>query len=118
MNTKRILGMLNAPKQKRYKSFCVQVADTEEVWLMQDKVDVPVLQQNNICVWPDKAFVSLYQTDAIPVMMEIHDFMDACSTRIEKQDFIIHVFPSLNDSCDVPASQLLESINEELELVE
>ena len=118
MNTKRILGMLNAPKQKRYKSFCVQVADTEEVWLMQDKVDVPVLQQNNICVWPDKAFVSLYQTDAIPVMMEIHDFMDACSTRIEKQDFIIHVFPRLNDSCDVPASQLLESINEELELVE
>lgn len=54
MDTKRILGMFNAPKEKRYKSFCVQAADTEEVWLMQDKADVPVLQQDSICVWPDK----------------------------------------------------------------
>lgn len=118
MNTKRILGMMNAPKQKRYKSFCVQVADTEEVWLIQDKADVPVLQQESICVWPDKAFISLYKADAIPVMMEVHDFMDACNARIEKQDFIIHVFPNMENSCDVPASQLLESISEELDLVE
>lgn len=110
--------MLNALKQKKYKSFCIQVADTEEVWLMQDNVDVPVLQRNNICVWPDKAFISLYQANAIPAMMEVQDFMDACSARIEKQDFIIHTFPNMKDSCDVPASQLLESINEELELVE
>lgn len=118
MNMKRILGMLNAPKEKRYKSFCVQAADTEEVWLMQDEADVPVLQQDSICVWPDKAFISMYRADAIPVMLEVHDFIDACSARIEEQDFIIHVFPNTKDSCDVPASQLLESINEELDLVE
>lgn len=118
MNMKRILGMLNAPKEKRYKSFCVQAADTEEVWLMQDKAEVPVLQQDSLCVWPDKAFISLYRPDAIPVMLEVHDFIDACSSRIEKQDFIIHVFPNTKDSYDVPASQLLESINEELDLVE
>ena len=36
MDTKRLMGMMNAPAHKRYKSFCTQAADTEEVWLMQD----------------------------------------------------------------------------------
>ncbi len=40
MDAKRILGMFNAPKEKRYKSLCVRTADAEEVWLMQDKADV------------------------------------------------------------------------------
>lgn len=40
MDAKRILGMFNAPKEKRYKSLCVRAADAEEVWLMQDKADV------------------------------------------------------------------------------
>ena len=118
MDTKRILGMMNAPKQKRYKSFCVQAADAEEVWLMQDAPDVPVFQQDCLCVWPDKAFVALYRADAIPVMLEVHDFMNECRARIDHQDFIIHVFPNAKDSYDVPASQLLESIQNELDLVE
>lgn len=118
MDTKRILGMLNAPKHKRYKSFCVQAADTEEVWLMQDVSDVSVFHQDRLCVWPDKAFVTLYRADAIPARLEVHDFMDECRTQIDNGDFIIHVFPNTKDSYDVLASQLLESIQNELDLVE
>ena len=44
MDTKRLMGMMNAPAHKRYKSFCTQAADTEEVWLMQDAPDAPVRQ--------------------------------------------------------------------------
>ena len=64
------------------------------------------------------AFVTLYRADAVPVMLEVHDFMDACSARIEAGDFIVHVFPNAKDSCDVPASQLLEAVQDELDLVE
>ena len=117
-NVKRIDGLFNAPKDKRYKSFCVQVADTEEVWLMQDTPEVPVLQQDHICVWPDKAFVTLYRDDAIPVMIEVHDFIDECRTRINNQDFIICVFPNTKDCCEILASKLLEAIQDELDLVE
>lgn len=118
VNMKRVLGLFNAPKDKRYKSFCVQAADCEEVWLIQDIPDVPVFQQDRICVWPDKESVALYQADAIPVMIEVHDFMDKCRARMNDQDFIIHVFPNTNDCCDVQASRLLESIQDELDLVE
>ena len=104
MDTKRLMGMMNAPAHKRYKSFCTQAADTEEVWLMQDA--------------PDAAFVSLYRADAVPVMMEVHDFMDACRARMEKQDFVVHVFPNAKDSFDAPVRQLLESLQDELDLVE
>ena len=51
-------------------------------------------------------------------MLEVHDFMEACSARIEGGDFIVHVFPNAKDSCDVPASQLLEAMQDELDLVE
>ena len=118
MNMNRLLGLWNAPKQKRYKSFCVQAADAQEVWLMQDKPNVPAMEQDELSVWPDKAFVTLYRADAVPVMLEVHDFMEACSARIENRDFIVHVFPNAEDSCDVPASQLLEAVQDELDLVE
>ena len=118
MDTKRLMGMMNAPAHKRYKSFCTQAADTEEVWLMQDAPDAPAAQQDSLCVWPDRAFVSLYRADAVPVMMEVHDFMDACRARMEKQDFVVHVFPNAKDSFDAPVRQLLESLQAELDLVE
>ena len=118
VNMKRVKGLFNAPMDKRYKSFCVQAADCEEVWLMQETPDVPVFQQDRICVWPGKEFVVLYQADAIPVVIEVHDFMDECRNRIKNQDFIIHVFPNTNDCCAVLASRLLVSIQAELNLVE
>lgn len=117
-NMKRALGIFNAPKEKRYKSFCVQAADNEEVWLMQETPDVPVLRQDRICVWPDKESVTLFKADAVPVMMEVHDFMDECRARMNHQDFVIHVFPNTRDFCEVPAGRLLESIQEELDYVE
>ena len=118
MDTKKLMGMMNAPKHKRYQSFCTQAADMEEVWLMQEDLDVPAVQQDNLCVWPDRAFVTLYRADALPIMMEVHDFMDACRARMEKQDFVVHVFPNAKDSCDAPVRQLLESLQDVLDLVE
>ena len=50
MNMNRLLGLWNAPKQKRYKSFCVQTADAQEVWLIQDEPDVPAMEQDELSV--------------------------------------------------------------------
>lgn len=50
MNEKRILGLMNAPKDKRYRSFCVQAADSEEVWLMQEPSGAPAFHGDTVCV--------------------------------------------------------------------
>ena len=60
----------------------------------------------------------IFRAAAVPVMMEVHDFMDACRARMEKQDFVVHVFPNAKDSFDAPVRQLLESLQDELDLVE
>jgi len=118
MNTKMLVGMYNAPKNKRYKSFAVQAADSETVWALAQAEGEDVVRRENVYVWPMKEFVKMYRSSAIAVEMDVHDFMEVCRARMEQQDFIIHVFANGADSCDVYASELLERLQEELDLVE
>ena len=115
---KRILGMFHAPKDKRYKSFVSRAADWQTVWMCQEDPEIPALQQDRLCVWPDREFVVMYQPMTVPVVMEVHDFMDGLEERAQEEDVVVHVFPNGEDSFDVPAGELLESMQEELDCIE
>ena len=65
-----------------------------------------------------KEFVEMYRPSAVAVEMDVHDFMEDCRARLEREDFIIHVCANGVDSYDVYASELLERMREEPELVE
>lgn len=54
----------------------------------------------------------------MPVMMEVHDFLDACGARSEHEDFIVCVFQNAEGGCDIRASRLIEAIQDELDCVE
>ena len=56
--------------------------------------------------------------DSMPVMMEVHDFLDACGARSEHGDFIVCVFQNAEGGCDIRASRLIEAIQDELDCVE
>lgn len=118
MNMKMLVGMYNASKNKRYKSFAVQAADNETVWALAEAEGEDVVRQENVYVWPMKEFVEMYRPAAVAVEMDVHDFMEACRARMGREDFIIHVFPNDVDSCDIYASELLERMQEELDLLE
>ena len=115
---KRIQGIFRAPKDKRYKSFVVHAVDWQEVWMCQEDPEIPVLQQEHLCVWPNREFVTMYRQTAVPMMMEVHDFMAGLEERAEEEDVIVHVFPNDEDSFDVHASELLAYMQEELDLIE
>lgn len=102
----RITGLMNAPAPKRYKSFCVTCADTEEVWLLPGKP---------VCVWQDKELAERCCPDEEFACMEVHDF---CRWLEEHACCSVRVCPNGRDCTDIPAEKLLEDLQEELDLLE
>ena len=116
MNQKRIMGLLNAPKEKRYRSFISSSCDTEEVWIAQCGTTISPFE-NEVTVWPAREFVELFVNEGHPVVIDVHDFMEELST-IKNPNCIVHVFPNGKDSYDVSIKKLLADIQDELALIE
>lgn len=117
MNTKMLVGMYNAPKEKRYKSFVTRSADSGEVWLLQDIRTLTVLDESKICVWPNKEFALMYCSSATPVMMDVEDFISECREKLNINTMIVHVFPNHSDSFDILLGELLDYMQEEVDRI-
>ena len=118
MNKKMLEGLYRAPKNKRLKSFLTRAADTEEVWILTENAGKEALRQDEIYVWPHRELAEMYNSSAMVVMMDVHDFIEECQARVDEADFIIRVFANDEDTCDVAAAELIESLQEELDLIE
>ncbi len=106
MNEKMMQGLINAPKEKRYKHFISHACDYEEVWMHT--------QEDGLSLWADQVFAEPLLGRDVAIQMDVHDFID----EYADVEGIVHVFPNGKDAFDVPVSQLIADLNEELELLE
>lgn len=116
MNTKMLVGMYNAPKEKRYRSFVTRSADSGEVWLLQSIQAITDRDEDQLYVWPNKEFALMYCSSSSPVMMDVEDFLSECRNKLSSNT-IIHVFPNHSDSYDVLLYELLDYLQEEVDRI-
>ena len=120
MNEKKKYGLINAPAEKRYKSFLNMVADNEFVWLLQAEDGYATIDIKNtihLMIWPAQEFCEFIKEDGeTPTAIEVHEFLEFCKSLIEPVQFM--VFPTEKDSFVVSAEQLCFDIEEHLAEVE
>ena len=121
INLKRILGIINAPSNKRYKNFINTVVDREYVWLLdggEGYCTYDIDNEINIIVYPEKAIADYFSNGATPVMMEIHDFCRECENLIKEKNIGFAVCPNEVDAIKVSPQVLYEDLLAALEEVE
>lgn len=120
LNSKAMNGLLNAPPDKRYKSFLNTVADLQEVWLLSSQDGEATLTLNgfiHVLLWPREEFCRLMMThDQETMPIEVHDFLEKCKKLDNSTRFM--VFPTKENSYIVTAEQLCRDIQDHLDEVE
>lgn len=120
-NQKRILGIINAPSNKRYKNFINTVVDFEEVWLLDGGdgyCTFDVGTEVNIIVYPTKEIASFFCEGATPIAIEIHEFCEECKKLINEENIGFAVFPNNSNAVKVSAETLYEDLLAALEEIE
>ena len=113
LNEKAIHNLINAPAEKRYKSFLNTVTDIGIVWFSVHK-------ENNINVmylWPRKE-LCLFNEEPINdiLSIEVHTFVNVLNSF--EDNTVFNVFPNVNDSFKVGKKKLYEDIVEYLNRIE
>jgi hypothetical protein len=100
MHPDKLKNVLNLSPQNRYGYFIRKVADTEQVWLLQEDGKYVTLgdreEQVTIPVFPEREFADLLSTDdwqgCVAIAMEVHDFIDWLE-QLEEEGIQISGFP-------------------------
>lgn len=122
MNFKiRFEGLWNAKPQKRYKHFVSFVADQESVWMLANDDGFTTVDLDgyvNLLVWPSREFAVAYDSQDVPVEIEVHDFCQRCEELLKQKNVRFMVFPTHKDVYVANTEELLSDILYELDLIE
>ncbi len=106
MNEKMLQGLMNAPKEKRYRGFVSRACDFEKIWVI-DAAEC-------LHVWAYQEMADLAAGAGCAKVMDVHDFMDAYADTV----LFVRVGFNGQDACSVSMEQLLSDLEEELEQLE
>ncbi len=106
MNEKMLQGLMNAPKDKRYRGFVGHACDFEQVWVLRTA--------EGLSVWAYREMADLVVGANCAKAMDVHDFMDAYADA----DMTVSVGFNGQDACNVSMEQLLSDLETELEQLE
>ena len=120
MKARALVGLWNAPSEKRYKSFLNTVTDKEYVWLINSSDGYKVFDMDgwyNIMVWPEKEFCEPFVREGEYIdYLEIHQFLEKCNLLDKKYRFM--VFPTDVNAFIVSREQLCIDLISHLEQIE
>lgn len=118
----RILGVLNAIPEKRYKNFISTVVDREKVWLLDDGEGYATFEQEDemyLLVWQERKMAEMFASKSEQaVYIEIHEFCRLCESNIDNRKLKFIVCPNEKDSCIATVEGLLSDITRELNRIE
>lgn len=121
INQKKLLGIINAPSNKRYKNFINTAVDSETVWLLDGGDGYCTYDTDNminIIVYPTEEIADYFSEGAVPVMMEIHDFCKECKKLVNNKNVGFAVFPNDTNAIQVSPQVLYEDLIDALVEVE
>lgn len=118
---KRFEGLWSASAEKRYKHFKSYIADQESVWMLSNDEGFSTITLDgyiNLLVWPSREFAVAFDSEGIPVEIEVHDFCQRCERILEQKNVRFMVFPNNSDTYVIETEELLNDILYELDLIE
>jgi hypothetical protein len=116
MHPDKLKNIQNLSPQDRYGYLIRKVADTEEIWLIEDNGQSVALGDNNeqviIPVWPEKEFAELMLTDDwhsyTLKSIDVHDFMDWLD-KLEQNEIKVAGFPMADMNAVIVAAEEMKN---------